>query len=546
MSLMVNCSSEIEGSGKESLAGACPCRIRQRLILGILPVLLLLGISYESFGRFEGWGDESGYLRAAEELYQGDALNVLFPGARFAIPAIIYLFKLTGLSFYWAGAIAAFVFSAGTVWLIAARWGRRFPWCVPFMAACVLATCPMFAHYSSAIYPEPFAAFFVIFTHLAHRSSVDPGLRSGLIVGILVGISVVVKQTCIIIWPIFLLHVAWIAFKQRRTRPAILYACASALGGSLVFILTIVFFAYWKHDAFYFLKQSAMLGSVFQAERLEAAATSEHISNVRYLLAFGTRDFAFLGVFLLIASLVSIVQGKCKLEAALGLGIVSYLALGSVSLTQYIPPMPVERYLFLAIPFMAMCLAYQLYRAVVFCREDRMWPSSTRQCLKYACALFVLAWFASNVLFTLLDAQPLFPVNRQLEMFRLACADKTERVFITQRTRDIFFPLLDAELKKRLELLDVMKPNARVVSPWGDMERQIRTDLPTRFKLVLHYHDYERLKEIQRVAPWGDSDVKRPPFRLSALRRFIDKIRGKKKETYPVKAPMIVVEVNRS
>ena len=521
---------------------------RHRLLVALLPVLLLLGLGWESFGRFDGWGDETSYLTAAQVLADGKLGDFHPLDGRLLVPVIIYLFKLTGLKLYWAGALAAFSLSAAAVWLIGAFWGRAGYWGIPFLSACLLASCPLFAHYSSAIYPEPFAACFVVLTLVAHRSFTNSGLRAGLIVGLLIGAAVVLRQNCIVVWPVLLLHTAWHAFRRRRFRPAILYGAGTVLGGGLILAATTVFFAFWTHDPFYFVKESGRVAQYVPYDRLDNGVRSAHESSLRILAAFAGRDFAFVGVLLPLAGLVSLFKGKCRLEAALGLSMLGYLAFGSVSLSKYIPPAPIERYLVPVVPFLAICLAWQIHRAAAFLRDTQMLKWLPRGCLKFAGCLCVAVPLAANLFFALLDGQLPFPVNSQLEMFRLAAGEGGQRVFITQQTSYFFRPLLSQDLLQLLEPLDVARENAPILtrygvpSPYGERESEIRTTLPGRFKVMLTPRDARRW----RVASQNPVSVTSPRARQSLLRRLIDRVRGRKIEAYPFKAPIAFIQVDRS
>lgn len=488
-------------------------------------LLMFAALAMGTLGWFDA-SDDSEYLETLRQMWSwppGSERQADIHWGRFLIPVLGCCVRAFVSSSYWAGTIATFFCALATIWIVTFKWGREYHWSVPVLAGAFIATCPLFVVNSTAILPECYTTLFMVVAfqqHLAGRR--ECSLSCGFWVGFWIGLGTVCKQTAVLVVPILVLDTILRALRNHEHGAGVRQVMGLLLGGCLVFMMTMLFFLWWNGHPLYFIERTLQIGDVFKKE---AACMAQSADRLTYFQLFNSSWFSYFGVCFVVGAAVSVVRGPCRLEGAVGLFILVYLAFGSVSLNGYVRALQHERYMIPAVPFLAMSTAYQVHSCM---QRLAAWGANGRwldyrHALVYLPILVLVGW---SVFVTLLNNNPRFPLAKQIALITKATTDDSQRVFATNSCKDRYRPVLDDETFFRIETLapqiSVSEKHA-IVAFWGDFGPQM-----------------------EKAIAWDHAQIERLHVERSWMRRLIDRIRRKPSENYTRYSPLYLVTVDRS
>lgn len=424
-----------------------------------------------------------------------------------------WVINLLGPSVYWSSVIAAFLFGFATITVVAFLWRREYPQKIPIIAAIVLVTNPLFLRFSTSLYPEVFMSMFMVLAVVQYQmcSDRERGLSPYFFVGMLIGFATLSKETGVLLFPILAIHRVLTVFRQGYLKACIWSVLGIGLGGLLVYLLSVVFMAWWFHRPWLLFELQGEMGALFTNDPWYKDNVGDYL---RYLKILVSRDFTGVGLLFLAAAVVTLFgRGGPKLEAITGLGYFGYLLFGSASFIQYIRPTQHPRYLIPCLIFFAMCFAYQSSRLLE--AWERYWSKRNHRYIwarhlgwMTLCLFFVLsALNASDKINTIT------PIQSQLNMIRETIRDVRSPAFVTSGFKSGYRPVLSEEEFRALHTLSQ------------------EDTLPERYTILLAWNDF--LSPPVREISWQYATVTLGPLnRRSWVRNLVDIVRKRPQAWY--------------
>lgn len=363
--------------------------------------------------------------------------------------------------------------------------------------------------------PDSFAGSFALMGVFLYAYSLQQKTSAfaGVSVGLLLGLACLSKQTAIFLGlplAVHLLVMICVIKSESRWR-LVKFGLWIALGGTGLLLLYFGYCAIVYHDWLHILNWPKRVASVDITSRDPYRA-----NRWNFILMFFGRDFAYFGWLYLLASIATLLSNWRNPIAWCGLGYLSYLLFGSVSLTSYVPTWFQPRYIVAVIPFLAVCFGLQI---------DRM-LSWFAQCTKHATLINGLycrlapgillgVFFGVLAGFCILTIPPDFPVWRRQEFIMKTAYDNEVPIYVSERFKRKHDLILPTSASSRLHAID----------PTSDV-----ADLPDNYRLLIDAFEFNTNRWPN--VPWTQSKSRGNHFEVYGLRRFLDILRGLKEDRY--------------